>query len=210
MQNIIETLNWRYATKKFDSNKKISDIDFETLLEALRLSPSSLWLQPWKFLVITNPEIRKKLQEASWWQAQVTEASHYIVFTIPLKIDEEYIENYLDRVSSTRNVDKSNLEQYAYMMKNYILPLSEENNQNFSSMQAYIALWNLLTVAATMWIDTCTIWWFDPDKYDEILWLKEKWYKTVINCALWYRSSEDSYSQLKKVRFDKDEVVEII
>lgn len=210
MENIIEILNFRYATKKFDINKKISEEDFETLLEALRLSPSSLWIQPWKFIVVNNKEIRQKLQDASWNQSQVTDASHYIVFTIPEIINENWINRYFENISSVRWVDISSLEQFKNMVNNYILPLTEEKNQNFSAQQVYIALWNILTVAAILWIDTCTIWWLDPNSYDEILWLKQKWYKTVVACALWYRASDDKYAMMKKVRFPKDEMIEII
>lgn len=210
MNKIIETLNWRYATKKFDPKKKINETEFETILEALRLSPSSFWVQPWKFFVIENEEIRKKLQEASFWQSQVVDASHYIVFSIPEKLDNQSIDRYLEKISSERWVDRQKLEEIEARMKNYITNMSEDKKQTFSALQVFIALWNILTVAATMRIDTCTIWWIEEVKYDEILWLKEKGYKSIIACAFWYRSSDDFYGTLKKVRFDKDDVIEII
>lgn len=210
MKNIIEILNWRYATKKFDATKKISEADFDTILEALRLSPSSFWLQPWKFFVIENEELRKKLQEASFWQPQITEASHLIVFAIPLIVDSKYIDSFVDSVAKTRWVNKSTLAQYDKMMKNYILPLSKEWNQNNSALQAYVALWNVLTVSATMWIDTCPIWGIEANQYDEILWIREKWWKTSVVCVFWYRAEDDKYAELPKVRFCKEQIIEVL
>jgi len=150
------------------------------------------------------------LKENSFNQSQVTDASHYIVFAVPIKLWEKHIHAHIDNICSIRWIDRSNLVTLEAMMKSYLTPMSEEKSEHHSALQTYIALWNILTVSAIMKIDTCVIWGLIPDKYDEILWLKEKWYKTVVACAFWYRADDDKYSQMKKVRFSKTEVVEVL
>ena len=100
---IQEALEWRYATKKFDASKKISDQDWKTLTESLKLAPSSYGVQPWKFLVIENPQVREQLKPVSWGQTQVTDASHYVVFLYKEGIDEAYINQYINRIAEVRN-----------------------------------------------------------------------------------------------------------
>lgn len=106
--DIIKALNWRYATKQFDATKKISDKDVETLVETLRLSPSSFGLQPWKFIVVTNPEIRKKLRAAAYDQSQVTDASHLVVFTVEKNIDDAFVDTFVKAIAKTRGTSVAN------------------------------------------------------------------------------------------------------
>lgn len=203
---ILDSLNWRYATKIFDKNKKISDKDFKIILESLKLTPSSFWLQPWKFLVIKNPEIREKLKEHSWNQSQVTDSSHLIVICRKDWINENYIDHFLESTAEIRGAEISSLSSYKKLMIWNLLE-SKKDLDVWAKNQCYIALWNLLTVCAAIKIDACPIEWFDPAKYDEILWLKDKWLKSSLVCPVGYRSEEDKYWALKKVRFDLDELV---
>jgi len=208
MEKIIADLNWRYATKKFDSSKKVSEEDLNELLESLRLSPSSFGLEPWKFIVITNKDLREKLKEASWNQLQITDSSNLVVLCARKNIDKDYIEEFVKRISSIRNLPSKALEGYEEMLKGFIKNRNQENLEGWSKKQVYIALGFLLSSAAAKRIDACPMEGFDSDKYDEILGLKNSDYTSSVICALGYRSEEDSAKDLKKVRFKKEEVFE--
>lgn len=207
MKNIIDILNWRYATKVFDKTKRISENDFNTLLEVLKLTPSSYGLQPWKIVVVENPEIRELLKPHSWNQSQITDASHLVVLCIDTNVSEDYVEKYINKVAEVRGVEKSILSGYKNMMVNNVVNWKQPTQKEvWARNQVYIALWFLMFAAAQMWIDTCPIEWFDPAKYDEILWLNNINLSSVVVCPLWYRW-EDNYAAAKKVRFDIDELV---
>lgn len=211
MNKIIENLNWRYATKVFDKNKKVSKEDFETILESFRLTPSSFWLQPWKLIIVENDELREKLVESSWWQRQVADASHLLVLARHNEFWDKDVENYIENTVETRWWEKKDLEWYENMMKWFLSNLSQEQKNIWEEKQIYIALWNLMTTCAVMWIDSCPIEWFSREKYDEILWLKEKWLSSVVVLPIGYRDEEnDKYAKAKKVRYSKEKLVEYI
>ena len=113
---IQEALQWRYATKKFDATKKISAQDWKTLTNSLTLAPSSYGLQPWKFLVIENPEVREKLKAVSWNQTQITDASHLVVFLAREKVDVDFVQKYINRVAEVRGLPLEALDGYKNMM----------------------------------------------------------------------------------------------
>lgn len=211
MNKIIENLNWRYATKIFDKNKKINKEDLETILESFRLTPSSFWLQPWKLIIVENPELREKLVEASWWQRQVAEASHLLVFTKYNDFWNKNVENYIENTIETRWWEKKDLDWFENMMKWFLKNLSPEQKANWEEKQVYIALWNLMTTCAIIWIDSCPMEWFVREKFDEILWLNEKWLSSVVLLPIGYRDEEnDKYAKAKKVRYNKEKLVEYI
>lgn len=206
--NLLEKLNWRYATKMFDSSKKISYKDFDLLLESLRLASSSYWLQPWKFIVVKNPETRAALKEHSWNQGQIVDASHLIVFATQKDFNLSNIEAHLVETAKSRWVEVSALDWYKGMMvKNLLENLTKDQLMTWQRDQVHIALWFLLTACADLQIDSCAIWGFDAWKYDEILGLDKLWLTSVVVCPVWYRSSEDKYSSIPKTRFAKSEVV---
>jgi nitroreductase len=126
MNKIIEDLNWRYATKKFDSTKKISDEDLEIIKESLRLAPSSYGLQPLKFLLIENPRIRQQLKEKSFNQSQITDASHLFVICSLTEITEDYIDNHIQNTAKIRSVSIDSISGFGNYVKNQILPLKKE------------------------------------------------------------------------------------
>ena len=206
--DIIKALNWRYATKEFDAKKKLSDKDVETLVETLRLSPSSFGLQPWKFIVVTNPDIRSKIRAAAWNQPQVTDASHLIVFTVEKNVDDAFVDKYVADVAQTRGVSVADLKSYGDMMKGAVKARgSAEAVKNWSARQVYIALGNLLTSVAVLGIDACPMEGFDPKKVDEILGLDKLGVESLVFAAIGYRLNEDEAKKYKKVRFPKSEVV---
>ena len=217
MNTIIDALNWRYATKKFDTTKKLSQDDMDILLETLRLSPSSFGLQPRKFIHVKNMEIRKELQDASRGQSQITEASDLIVIAVRSSLDESDVEAYVQDMKEIRgkNVEQlpedaksiEKLMEFKNMMINTIKSRTPEQLKWWNQKQAYIAMGVVLTTAAVVWIDTCPMEWFDPEKYNEILGLNDLWLTATVVIAVGYRSSEDKYANLAKVRFPKERVI---
>ncbi|PID70652.1 NAD(P)H-dependent oxidoreductase [bacterium DOLZORAL124_38_8] len=213
MKNLLDILNWRYAVKKFDPNKKISEAKLNTLKEALRLTPSSLGLQPWKFLLVENPAIRAQLQEHSWNQSQITEASHLIVLCRLEKIDEPYIDTWIDYKRTLGDRTEEALQGYKQMILNLVINKHSDNpdfQTHYLEKQIYLALGNLLTSAAVLELDTCPIGGFDPQKYDEILGLKEKGLRSCVVCPIGYRHAEDRYQNYPKARFPQEQIFETI
>ena len=205
---IEQQLIWRYATKRFDPTKKISQNDLHTLEESLRLSPSSFGLQPWKFIVVTNPEIRKQLQPSSWNQPQVVEASHLIVIAAKKEVTHRDVDAFLTSISETRNVPVSALQDYGGMMKGFLDTLATQGScEAWSTRQVYIALGMLLSTAAILKIDACPLEGIIPAAYDEILNLNQSGYSTKVACALGYRSSEDAAASYTKVRYPRADMV---
>ncbi|HWU44664.1 MAG TPA: NAD(P)H-dependent oxidoreductase [Bdellovibrio sp.] len=207
---IQEALEWRYATKKFDATKKISAQDWKTLTESLKLAPSSFGIQPWKFLVIQNPELREKLTPLSWGQTQVTDASHYVVFLYKEKIDQAYVEKFINRVAEVRGAPLESLDGYKNMMIENLVKGPEEKIRVWSQRQAYIAMGFLLETAALLKIDATPMEGFDPAAYDKVLGLEGTGWKSVVSVALGYRHAEDAFQTMKKVRFSEETVIEYV
>jgi len=205
---VLDVLNWRYATKQFDPSRKIPADVWETLEQALVLSPSSYGLQPWKFFVVTDPATRAALREHSWNQPQVTDCSHHVVFAIRTTIDAAYVEKFIARTAAVRNMPTGSLDFYRDMISADLLngPRSAMIKE-WAARQAYIALGTFMTAAALLGIDTCPMEGLDPAKYDEILGLADQGLQTVVACPAGYRTASDKYATLPKVRFEKDELI---
>lgn len=207
MANIIDQLNWRYATKLFDPTKKVSDQDFETILESLRLTASSFGTQPWKFVVVKNPDIREQLKKASWDQPQMTDASHLIVLCRINEITPAYIDKYVADKAKDLNEPIENSKGAKDMMIGFLNGKSTEEKTVWLRNQVYIALGNLLTTCASLNIDACPMEGLDAAKFDEILGLEKYGINTVVACPIGYRSENDKYATRKKFRFPKAELV---
>ena len=208
--NIIESLNWRYATKKFDSNRKLSKNQVNTLKNAFNLTASSYGLQPIKLIVISNQEIKNNLLDSSLNQKQVIQCSHLLVICIETDIDESYIELYFKRVVDIRKTSAKVLESFKKSIINEFNDMSNTSIINWSKNQAYLALGNLMTVCSVEGIDSCPMEGFLPEKYDEILDLKSKNLKSVLVMPVGYRSVDDQFSSFKKVRKDiNDNTIEL-
>ncbi|TBX65180.1 NAD(P)H-dependent oxidoreductase [Flavobacterium silvisoli] len=206
MSNFIKNANWRYATKKFDPTKKVSDRDLETLKEAIRLSASSYGLQPYKVLIIENPEIRAKLQPVAWGQSQIVEASHLLVFANITDFGDTQIDEYIENVASTRGLPADTLKGYSDFMKSKISSLPLENRNVWTSKQTYIALSNLLNAAAELNIDVTPMEGFEPDKFNEILGLNDLGLNTSLVATIGYRHEEDATQNYAKVRKSNEEL----
>lgn len=210
MNRIIDDLNWRYATDKFDPSKKISDKDLETLLEVLRLAPSSYGLQPMKILVVNDPEIRIRLRERSWGQSQITDASHLLVLCSQVSIEEKDIDDMIANTAITRELELSSLSRYGDFLKRTISKFQADHVKEWNMRQAYIALGHLLHACAQMKIDSTPMEGFDAEGYEAILGLDKKHLKAAVVCAIGYRSAEDEQQFLPKVRKSYDEFVEFL
>ena len=206
MNSVIEHRTWRYATKKFDATKKVSDEDLETLLEATRLSASSYGLQPYHVFVVSDQQVKEQLKPASWGQSQITDASHVIVFANATDFGEELVDDFLENVSETRKIPVENLKGYSDFMKSKLLGLPLETKSDWTTRQAYIAFSNMMQAAAELKIDTCPMEGFEADKYNEILGLDKKNLNAAVVLAVGYRSQEDNTQHLPKVRKSKEEL----
>lgn len=208
---VLEQLKWRYATKKFDANKKIPNDVWKVLEQSMVLAPSSFGLQPWKFVVINNPEIRASLLPYSYGQAQVVEASHLVVFAIKKDIDAAYVDRYVARMAEVQQVPVENLAKFAGIVKGFMeKPPYPLDLNDWSTRQVYIALGQFMTTAAILGIDTCPMEGFVPSKYDEILGLPEQGYAAVVVSPAGYRSAEDKSAERPKIRFETQDVVQYI
>ncbi len=210
-ETVLEQLKWRYATKKFDADKKIPSDVWKVLEQSMVLAPSSFGLQPWKFFVVNNQEIRQQLLPHSWGQAQVVDASHLVVFAIKKDIDAAYVDRYVARMAEVQQVPVENLAKFAGVIKGFMeKPPYPLDLNEWSTRQVYIALGQFMTTAALLGIDTCPMEGFIPSKYDEVLRLPEQGYAAVVVCPAGYRSVEDKSAERPKIRFETQDVVQYI
>ena len=208
--NILEPLRWRYATKKFDDQRVLNELQVDQLLEAGNLAATSYGLQPYKFVVIRNQKIQDQLVAASYNQAQVAEASHVIVIAVRDDIDADYINNYTDLMEKTRGLPSGTLDGYRNVMLGTVGRMQPEEVIKWASKQAYIALGTMLAAAATMSIDTCPMEGFMPAEYDQLLDLDAKNLKSVLVLPIGYRADDDPNQHAKKVRWALADIVERI
>ena len=209
--HILKQLNWRYATKAYDSTKKISADDWAVLEEAMVGAPSSFGLQPYKFIVVADPEVRAKLRAAAWDQGQVTDASHLVVFAYKKNLTDGDVDRFIDHIAAVRGVDASALAEYSGMIKGSVAAKTPEQVAVWNSRQAYIALGFLLKAAAMLGIDATPMEGFDPAQFDEILGLAGSDYASVVVAAVGYRDeANDWLASLPKVRFSKEEMIQSV
>ncbi|MDX1332322.1 MAG: NAD(P)H-dependent oxidoreductase [Robiginitalea sp.] len=204
----IESLNWRYATKKFDPSRTIPEADLRKLLEAVRLSASSYGLQPYKILVVEDKDLREQLRPSCWNQPQITEASHVLVIASRADFDAELIDSYLEEVSQTRGMPVKDLSGYGDFMKSKLLDLPATTKAEWTARQAYIALGNLLSAAAVQRIDACPMEGFEKAQVDEILGLGEQGLTTAVIIPIGYRAEADDTQHYKKVRRSEESLFE--
>ena len=205
--NSIENLKWRYAVKKFDENKSLSETQINTLKEAFNLTATSYGLQPVKMVVINNKDIQKKLVAHSWNQPQVLQSSHVLVICIPKEYTTKDIDSYFSLVKNIRNTPDKILNPFKEMLSSSIASKTQEELTIWNKNQAYIALGNLMTVAANEQIDSCPMEGFIPEKYDEILGLDKHNLTSVLVLPVGFRAEDDYMKDLKKVRKNIEDVI---
>ena len=205
---ILAALHWRYATKKFDPAKKLSAEQWDKLEAALLLSPSSYGMQPYKFIIVADPALRAQLKAAAHGQSQVTDASHLVVFAARTDITEQDVEHYMERISTVRGVAREHLEKFASVIKGDVVSGPRHAViKEWCARQAYIALGELMAVAALESIDVCPMEGFSTDKFDEILGLPAMGYRAVVVAAIGHRADDDGAASLPKVRFPAQELI---
>jgi nitroreductase len=208
---LLEALNWRYATKIFDATKKITADVWKTLEQSLVLTPTSYGLQPYQFLVVNSPAKRAELLPHSWGQKQVVDASHFVVFAARTEMKEADVDKLIKRTVDVRKLPANALDAYRGMMLGDVVngPRGKIAHE-WAARQTYIALGNLMTCAAVLGVDACPMEGLVPAEYDKILNLNGSGYATVVACALGYRAAGDKYASLAKVRYETKDLIQTI
>ena len=198
--NLIEQLQWRYATKKFDSKKILEASKIDIIKHAFNLTATSYGLQPIKLVIFSNKNLQQELVEHTMNQMQLAQASHVLVFCIEKSIDKNYITEYFNRIKDIRNTSDAVLNPFKEFLIEDFERKSQTHIENWAAKQAYLAMGNILTVCAVEGIDACPMEGFSPVKYDEILKLSERGLKSVLVMPIGYRAEDDMFAEFKKVR----------
>jgi nitroreductase len=205
-QDLLARLEARYAVKAFDPARKIPNATWEALETALQLTPSSYGLQPWKFFVIQDAALREKLRAASFNQRQVTECSHFVVFTHTPEVLESDVDHFLDSLSEARKIPREKLSGYRKVILGDLEGPRRPFLTEWTRHQCYIALGNFMTSCALVGVDTCPMEGLVPTRFDEILGIETSRFRTVVACAAGYRSPDDKTASMAKVRYPKNEL----
>ena len=210
-KQLLDALQWRYATKVFDATKKIPADVWDALEKSLVLTPTSYGLQPYQFLVVQDAAKRAALLPNSWGQKQVVDCSHFVVFTARTEMKEADVDKLIARTLELRKLPVGSLDAYRGMMIGDIVngPRGKIAHE-WAARQVYIALGNLMTCAAVLGVDACPMEGINPTEYDKILGVAGTGYKTVVALALGYRAASDKYASLAKVRFETSELVKVV
>lgn len=209
MKSEQECLQWRYATKKFDSAAKIPAQEWQDLEAAFRFAPSSLGLQLWKFIVVDSPELRSKLRAASFGQPQVEDCSHFVVLCARRDVDEQDLADYVKLQQDIRHISDEQAAAALAKYQNYSFFWGDAaTTKCYVESQIHLAAGFLTHAAAKMEIDTCIIGGMIPAQYDEILELGDTRYRAVLGMAFGYRSSEDAHAHDAKVRYPAQQLIE--
>jgi len=210
-ESLLAALSWRYATKVFDANKKIPAAVWEVLEQALVLTPTSYGLQPYRFLVVQDAAKRAALLPHSWGQKQVVDCSHFVVFTARTEMTEADVDKLISRTIELRKLSASALNAYRGMMLSDVVHGPRgKNAHEWAARQSYIALGNLMTIAAVLGVDACPLEGLVPAEYDRILGLAGSGYKTVVALALGYRAADDKYASLAKIRYSPADLIQLV
>lgn len=207
MSDLLQSLRWRYATKKFDDGKTVSTDDIETLKTAVNLTATSFGLQPFRLLVIDDAGLKQRLREAAYDQQQLTTASHVFVFATKTDMSPEYIEDFIRRTAQERGLSYDDLAGYAGYIKGSVASKDAEFVKQWNARQTYIGLGTLLAAAAELRVDACPMEGFEPSKYDELLGLTSRGLTATVICPVGYRAEDDKLADAAKVRLPLDEFV---
>lgn len=206
--DLLAALRWRYATKKFDPSRAIPPEVWSALEQALVLTPSSIGLQPWKFVVVTNPEVKEALVAASYRQTQPRDCSHFVALAVRRDLDEAHVDRHIARMAEVRGITVESLAKFRTMtMGNLDKARAAGTLDTWQEHQVYIALGQFMASAAVLGVDTCPMEGIEGRKYDEILGLAGSGYETAVACAAGYRLPDDKYATTPKVRFKTEDVV---
>ncbi|MDV6168708.1 NAD(P)H-dependent oxidoreductase [Flavobacterium sp. DG1-102-2] len=208
MKEYIESLNWRYAAKKYDAAKKVSKEDLETLKQAVRLSVSSVGLQPYKVFVVESDEMRNKLKTAAGGNNQniIADSSYLFVFANELNVNDTHVDKYISTISQVRDVAPEAVKGFSDYISGYLASLTEEQKNIWTAKQSYIALSTLINTAALLRIDATPMEGFDAQEFNKILGLDELGLNAAVIAAVGYRHEEDAMQHAVKVRKPLEEL----
>jgi nitroreductase len=205
-KELISALEWRYATKRMNG-QAISEDKLNTILEAVRLAPSSLGFTPYSILVVSDKSTKEKLSPSCFNQPQIVESDVLLIFANWTDFNEQQVDDYIQSIATTRNIPVDSLAGFAGNIKGKIKNSSNEELQAWASKQTYIAMGFGLTAAAVEQVDSTPMEGFNPAGVDEVLGLKEKGLTSACILALGYRNPETDYLvSAKKVRRDSDKL----
>lgn len=207
MNNTIKQLEWRYAVKKFDTNRVLDEHHLDILKQGFNLTATSYGLQPISLVIVQNKNLQEQLVSHSFEQQQVAQASHVLVICIQNEVDDAYITNYFNQVKKVRGTSDTILNPFKEAMVDSFSKKDVEEIKDWSKNQAYLAMGNLLTLCAIEEIDACPMEGFQPDAYDEILGLKKKGLTSVLVMPVGYRAKDDVFASFKKVRKNMSDIV---
>ena len=205
--NIINSLEWRYATKKFDPSKKLTIPQIETLKKAFNLTPTSFGLQPIKMIVIEDKDLQEKFVKYCYFQRQVADASHLLVLCIENDTTIENVNAYFDMEKEIRGTSEAVISNFRNQLVDMYKNKTLKEKQLSATYQTYIALGNLMTVCAVEKIDNCPMEGFMPEKIDELLNLPSQNLKSVLLMPVGFRADDDIMSAMKKVRKPLSETI---
>ena len=206
-KNILESLQWRYACKKFDQNKKLTKDQVDVLLQAFNLTATSFGLQPLKLIVIKSDALKAKLLAHAYFQPQITSCSHLFAICIDTAFNEESIDSYFDLEKNIRGTSEEIIGKFRNQLKTIYKNKDREQIDISSIYQAYISIGTLMTVCAEQGIDSCPMEGFNPVKFDDILGLDEKNLRSVLLLPVGFRADDDIMATMKKVRKPLDQVI---
>lgn len=198
---VIDQLQWRYACKKMDPSRAVPEAAVDTILEAARLAPTSSGLQPYEIVLVTNPELRQRIQAIAWNQAQITDGSHLLVFAAWDHYTAERINHMFDLTNAERGFTNEGWEAYRQKLLAAYPGRDPQVNFEHAARQAYIGLSTAMVAAAELKVDCTPMEGFDPAALDELLGLRARGLRSVAILPLGYRAAEgDWLEKLKKVR----------
>ena len=207
MNNILDALEWRYAVKKFDDKASLTEQQILEVKKVFNLSASSYGLQPYKMIVVQNPELKEKLVPASFGQQQISQSAAILVFAVRTDFGMDYIDQFFKDMSTKRQIPLENLEGYKNFMKGSFANKSEDEISSWATKQVYLTMGHMLASLAALQIDTCPMEGLDPQAYDKILDLEAKQLKTIIAMPIGVRAPDDASATALKVRKDLSDII---
>jgi nitroreductase/dihydropteridine reductase len=207
MNNILDALEWRYAVKKFDDKVSLTEQQILEVKKVFNLSASSYGLQPYKMIVVQNPELKEKLVPASFGQQQISQSAAILVFAVRTDFGMDYIDQFFKDMSTKRQIPLENLEGYKNFMKGSFANKSEDEISSWATKQVYLTMGHMLASLAALQIDACPMEGLDPQAYDKILDLDAKQLKTIIAMPIGVRAPDDASATALKVRKDLSDII---
>jgi nitroreductase / dihydropteridine reductase len=207
MNNILDALEWRYAVKKFDDKASLTEQQILEVKKVFNLSASSYGLQPYKMIVVQNPELKEKLVPASFGQQQISQSAAILVFAVRTDFGMDYIDQFFKDMSTKRQIPLENLEGYKNFMKGSFANKSEDEISSWATKQVYLTMGHMLASLAALQIDACPMEGLDPQAYDKILDLEAKQLKTIVAMPIGVRAPDDASATALKVRKDLSDII---